>query len=282
MKTISGSVNKILKQSFVDGPGNRAVVFLQGCNFRCLYCHNPYTQTLCSQCDICVSACSYGALSVHDNHVVWDEALCHECDSCIQACPQNSSPRVRDLTSQQIWEIIAPIEPFLSGVTASGGEPTQQMDFLLDFFSLIKKKSRLTTLIETNGCVEIKFLEPLLPVLDYALIDLKAWDPSRHKELTSAEYDQVLKTIRFLAQHSRIYEVRNLVVPGYSDDLETAASIARFIAGIDPTIPLNFLRFRSHGTRGIAEGWETPSEEVMDRQVEIARAEGLLHVKRSL
>ena len=32
-----------------DGPGLRLVVFLQGCNFRCLYCANPDTIDLCGE-----------------------------------------------------------------------------------------------------------------------------------------------------------------------------------------------------------------------------------------
>ncbi|MBR3565403.1 MAG: radical SAM protein [Paludibacteraceae bacterium] len=39
-------VRKIIAQSTVDGPGNRTAVFLQGCNIRCAYCHNPETQSL--------------------------------------------------------------------------------------------------------------------------------------------------------------------------------------------------------------------------------------------
>ena len=38
---MKGSVKQIESFGLVDGPGIRTVVFLNGCNLRCKYCHNP-------------------------------------------------------------------------------------------------------------------------------------------------------------------------------------------------------------------------------------------------
>ena len=38
-----GYINKIESMGLVDGPGIRTVIFMQGCNLRCVFCHNPET-----------------------------------------------------------------------------------------------------------------------------------------------------------------------------------------------------------------------------------------------
>ena len=38
---MEGSINSIETFGLVDGPGIRTVVFMNGCNLRCKYCHNP-------------------------------------------------------------------------------------------------------------------------------------------------------------------------------------------------------------------------------------------------
>ena len=39
----SGYINPIDTLGLVDGPNIRIVVFMQGCDLRCIFCHNPET-----------------------------------------------------------------------------------------------------------------------------------------------------------------------------------------------------------------------------------------------
>lgn len=43
MQEILGRINSVESMGLMDGPGIRYVVFMQGCQLRCLYCHNPET-----------------------------------------------------------------------------------------------------------------------------------------------------------------------------------------------------------------------------------------------
>lgn len=97
-------VNKIIHSSVVDGPGNRAAIFLQGCNFKCTYCHNPETIHLCMGCGKCIEQCPTGALHMENATVKWEETLCCECDACIHSCPYLSSPRTKIIRPVRLWK----------------------------------------------------------------------------------------------------------------------------------------------------------------------------------
>ncbi len=277
-----GIVNHILKKSFVDGPGNRAVIFMQGCNLRCLYCHNPYTINLCTACGLCVESCPQHALTLGKDKIFWNEDICVECDACIRVCPASASPRTRTLTPQELWEEIARIGPFITGISVSGGEPSLQVPFLAKFFQLVKENSDLTTLIETNGFAGPQAYTDMLSWLDMAMVDLKCSDPDKHLELTGQPLDTVLESIRFFAARGKLQQVQQVIAPAYTDQAEDMRRTAGLLAGIDPAIQLRLLRFRPHGASGPAAQWQSPSNERMDELVETARGCGLTAVERSL
>lgn len=123
-------VNRIIPFSSVDGPGNRTAIFLQGCNINCKYCHNPETRRLCINCGVCVGQCPAGALSLgEDNRVIWDQGACVQCDTCIHVCPNDSSPKVREMTPEEVYAAVKRQIPFIRGISVSGGECMLWPDF---------------------------------------------------------------------------------------------------------------------------------------------------------
>ncbi|MGS0726274.1 4Fe-4S dicluster domain-containing protein, partial [Shewanella sp. 0m-11] len=101
------TVNQIIPFSCVDGPGSRLVIFLQGCNFSCKNCHNPYTIDMCDSCGDCVATCPADALALTTtvqgkSKIVWDSDKCTQCDICLTTCPKQSSPKTRQFSVEQM------------------------------------------------------------------------------------------------------------------------------------------------------------------------------------
>lgn len=195
--------------SCVDGPGNRFVVFTQGCPFDCIACHNPETIAPCT-------------------------------------------PDTRLTDVGQLLAQIREVEPYLSGVTVSGGEATAQWRFVRDLFTEVRadpQLARLTTYVDTNGHALPRVWDELLPVTDGFMVDLKALDPEVHHRLTGRGNELVLDSIRYLHAHGKLAEVRLLLVPGFNDSDEQLVRTAAWLADLDPGLRVVVIGFRRHGVR---------------------------------
>jgi len=268
-----GLITDTIPFSNVDGPGNRFVVFLQGCNFDCIACHNPYTINVCNSCGECLAACPSDALDFSPTgEVEWNREACGGSEACLAACPFDATPKA---LHRQVWEVLADIRraaPFLSGVTVSGGESTLQIGFVRELFTSIKSDptlSRLTCFVDSNGAAERHIWTSLLPVLDGAMIDLKCLDPEIHRAITGQPNGQVLESIRYLGSVDKLHEVRLLLIPGINDDPALLDRTARWLADIDPTMRVKLIGFRHHGVRPSSVRMSEPTPEQMQAYEDI-------------
>lgn len=275
---IQAPVNKIIPYSVVDGPGNRTSIFLQGCNIRCAYCHNPETQNLCIHCGICVKGCPTGALTYKEGKVDWKEEKCIFCDQCINICPHNASPRIIRMTPEETFTEVKKNIPFIRGITVSGGECTLYPDFLIELFALAKEEN-LTCLIDSNGLVDLALYPDLIQLCDGVMLDIKAWDPSVYEKLTDSRNDIVKKNLRFLANKNKIEELRIVCVPGEVDAKETVQGIADMIEDKVSSTKLKLIKFRNFGVKGRFEQKESPDNEYMEELYQIAIEAGFTTVK---
>lgn len=257
-------VNKILPFSCVDGPGNRLVIFLQGCNFKCLNCHNPYTISRCKECGECVATCPHQALSFINNKVIWQSSTCQQCDTCINTCNYQSTPMTYRYSIEDILKLIRKYLPFLNGITLSGGEATLQLAFIEQLFSAIKQAQdlkHLSCFIDSNGYLPQLGWQKIINVMDGAMIDLKAWDNQVHEALTSKGNLRVKKSIEYLAKMNKLYEVRFLIIPKHTDLQHNAEHLANFLKQFDANIKIRINAFHNHGVRGAAKTWQSASKQ---------------------
>ena len=272
----TGLVNNTIEFSAVDGPGNRFVVFTQGCNLDCVACHNPYTINPCIDCGDCVATCPSGALSLDSaGKVLWDASICTGTEVCIDVCEYNSTPKARHLAVADLLGQLRPAAPFLSGITVSGGEATQQPAFVRSLFAAVKAEfGRLTCFVDTNGDVEAATWDLLDAVMDAALVDPQCLDDDIHRRITGASNARVLESIRLLATRGKLYEVRLLLLDGVNDADDLLAATGQWLASINPRMRVKVIGIRNHGVRPSPVPLREPTAGQRAHYADVLRAEG--------
>lgn len=239
------AVNKIIRFSCIDGPGNRMVIFFQGCNFRCTYCHNPETINHCIHCGICIETCPSEALFLENQKVIWIEKNCTQCDRCITLCPHLSTPKTKYYSVDELFKEIKSVAPFIEGITVSGGEATLNIPFLIELFKKVKRELDLTCFVDTNGNVDLSIYKDFLELTDKFMLDVKSINSHEHIIVTGVDNSTVLKNLNLLLEMNKLYEVRTVVAPNM-DNEKTISAVEKIIHG-RCHYKLNY--YREHGVR---------------------------------
>jgi pyruvate formate lyase activating enzyme len=168
------------------------------------------------------------------------------------------------------------------GFTLSGGEPLMQHRFAMKLFRAAKEMG-VHTALDTNGFLGDRLGDADLDAIDLVLLDVKGWDPERHRRLTGHDNAPTLEFARRLATRLKAVWLRFVFVPGLTGDPEEVASIAGFAAGLGnvervdvlPFHQLGLYKWKRLGRQYALEDAHPPSAEAVERVCAAFRAEGL-------
>ncbi len=230
--------------ALVDGPGVRSVLFLAGCPYRCLFCHNPDSWEFSKK-----------------NPITPEEAF----KKFIRFKPywkDNGGVTISGGEPLAQLDFIIELSKLFHEQGISVAIDTSGATFSMNEKYLEK-------------------FDSLLAVTDLFLLDIKCIDPVLHKKITGKDNSNVLELFSYLDKKNYPIWVRHVLVPTLSDDdtllKETGEFLKRFhnIRRVEvlPYHTLGIYKYDLLKIKYPLQGVNTPSKE------RIENAEDLLHIK---
>ena len=150
-----------------------------------------------------------------------------------------------------------------------------QMDFLIELFTKLHADG-VHTCLDTSGIMfqpnNKKFkekAEQLFAVTDLVMLDIKHIEDEACKKLTGQSNENTLAFARFLSDNNKPMWIRQVLVPGYTDDEEDLKKTRAFIDSLNsvehvevlPYHTMGVVKYENLGYEYPLKGVESPSKE---------------------
>ena len=136
------------------------------------------------------------------------------------------------------------------GITATGGEPMLQLEFLTELFTLAHQKN-IHTCLDTSGiCFNPECSEnydSLLSVTDLVMLDIKHIDDEKHQALTGHSNRNILAFAEYLSKKNIPLWIRHVIVPEWTDSREEQTRLGYFLGGLKTLKALDVLPYHDMG-----------------------------------
>ena len=167
------------------------------------------------------------------------------------------------------------------GITISGGEPLLQAKFLIELFTKLKKYN-IHTCIDTSGNFDITDdIKKLIDLTDLFLLDIKCINDEKAKDLTGVSNKKELDFARYLSDINKPLWIRQVLVPGITDDEQDLLKLKEFISTLKtvekveilPYHDLGKFKWENLGSKYELEGYRTANQE------DVKKAKEILNIK---
>ena len=132
------------------------------------------------------------------------------------------------------------------GITATGGEPLAQPEFLAELFRLAKEKGVHTCLDTSAGVYNPDSHEKIDEVLKYTdlvMLDIKHIDNDCHRELTGIGNRNILAFAEHIRDLGIPVWIRHVVVPNITDKYEELFALGEYLSTLTNLKALDVLPY---------------------------------------
>jgi pyruvate formate lyase activating enzyme len=179
-----------------------------------------------------------------------DRHTCTLCGACVESCPSNAlSFDGRVVEAGEVVREILKDKDFYEtsggGMTLTGGDPLSQPEFSSVILTRCGEEN-IHRAMETALYTPTDILSSFAPLVDLFLVDLKVFDPGKHRRHTGVDNRLILDNFRALAGQlgdpSRLL-VRIPLIPGFTAGEDNLRELAGFVRDIDARIPIELINY---------------------------------------